>query len=119
MSVNAWQLALQLPLIRKMHLIHLLLPLHDNNQRAFEPKQFQAVRNELTEKFGGITAFVRSPAVGLWKEDRDNINRDEVIMFEIVSDDLNENWWRDYREKLEADFRQEEVLIWAAEVSRL
>ena len=102
-----------------MHLIHLLLPLHDNNHRQIEPRQFQAVRNELTEKFGGITAFVRSPAVGLWKEDTENIRRDEVVMFEILSDQLDDDWWRAYREKLEADFRQNEILIWAAEVMKL
>ena len=102
-----------------MHLIHLLLPLHDNHNRHFEPRQFQTVRTELTEKFGGITAFVRSPAVGLWKEDDESISRDEVIMFEIVSDQLNENWWREYRAKLEAMFRQDEILIWAAEVTKL
>jgi hypothetical protein len=117
--VRAWQLALQLLRTFRVHLIHLLLPLHDNNREPFDPHQFQTVRHELTEKFGGITAFVRTPAVGLWKEDNDNINRDEVIMFEIVSADLNEDWWRDYREKLEAEFRQDEILIWAAKVTKL
>ena len=102
-----------------MHLIHLLLPLYDNNHRQIAPQQFQAVRNELTEKFGGLTAFVRSPAVGLWKEDDEKINRDEVIMFEIVSEQLNQDWWQTYREKLEADFRQNEILIWAVEVTKL
>lgn len=119
MPVKAWELALQLLRIGRMHLIHLLLPLHDNHQKPFDPHRFRTVRNQLTEKFGGVTAFVRSPAVGLWKEDDNNINRDEVIMFEIVPDDLNENWWRDYREKLQVEFRQDEILIWAAEVTKL
>ena len=112
-------LALQLLRIIRMHLIHVLLPLQDNHRRHFEPQQFQAVRKELTEKFGGVTAFVRSPAVGIWKEDDQSISRDEVIMFEVLSDQLNESWWRDYREKLEADFRQDEILIWAVEVRKL
>ena len=102
-----------------MHLIRLLLPLHDNNHRQFEPRQFQTIRHELTETFGGVTAFVRSPAVGLWKEDDENISRDEVVMFEILSDQLDTNWWRTYREKLESEFRQNEILIWAAEVTKL
>ncbi len=37
---------------------------------------------ELIERFGGVTAFVRAPAVGLWKENAEDINRDEVVMFE-------------------------------------
>jgi len=102
-----------------MHLIHLLLPLHDNQNRSFAPQQFQTVRKELTEEFGGVTAFVRSPAVGLWKEDDEGISRDEVVMFEILADQLNDDWWRQYRKKLEAAFRQDEILIWSVEVTKL
>jgi hypothetical protein len=102
-----------------MHMIHLLLPLHDNNRRQFEPQQFQIVRRELTERFGGVTAFLRSPAVGLWKEDDETVSRDEVVMFEILSDRFDEHWWQEYRRKLEADFKQDEILIWAVEVKKL
>jgi hypothetical protein len=51
-----------------MYLIQLHLPLHDNDKRAFPAQHFDTVRNTLTERFGGVTAFLRSPAVGLWKE---------------------------------------------------
>ena len=64
-----------------MHLIQLLLPLHDNDGRPFSVSDFAQVRRDLTERFGGVTAFVRAPAQGLWKEVADDINRDEVVMF--------------------------------------
>ena len=45
-----------------MYLIQLLLPLYDNEKQPFSRSYFEAVRNELTNQFGGVTAFVRSPA---------------------------------------------------------
>jgi hypothetical protein len=62
---------------------------------------------------------VRSPAVGLWKETVDDINRDEVVMFEVLTERLDEDWWGDYRKQLQNKFRQDEVLIWASNITRL
>ena len=102
-----------------MHLIQLLLPLHDNEGRAFPGTYFAQVREDLTERFGGVTAFIRAPAVGLWKEGPSDINRDEVVMFEVLAGELDRNWWALYREQLQSKFRQDEVLIWASSISKL
>jgi len=102
-----------------MYLIQLLLPLHDNHKLAFPRPYFDEVRKDLTDRFGGVTAFVRSPAVGLWKENSDDINRDEVVMFEVLSDQLDKDWWANYRKELQNKFRQEELLIWASSITRL
>jgi len=102
-----------------MHLIQLLLPVHDNNGRRFPRNYFNQVREDLTERFGGVTAFIRAPAVGLWKETVNEITRDEVVMFEVLADQLDNNWWTGYRERLEENFRQDEVLIWASTIFRL
>ena len=102
-----------------MHLVQLLLPLHDNSGRAFPGKNYEQVREELTQRFGGVTAFVRSPAVGLWKENRDETNRDEVVMFEVLAEQLDRDWWSLYRKQLQNRFRQDEVLIWASSITKL
>ena len=102
-----------------MQLVQLLLPLYDNNKRAFPRAYFDQVRRELTQQFGGVTAFVRSPAVGLWKDDDEDITRDDVIMFEVMTDDLDQSWWKRYRQKLEKTFRQEAVLVRAIETTQL
>lgn len=47
-----------------MHLIQLLLPLHNNEGRGFPPNYFNQVREDLTERFGGVTAFIRAPVFG-------------------------------------------------------
>lgn len=101
-----------------MHLIQLLLPLRDNHRQKFPAACFDRVRHELTERFGGVTAFLRSPALGVWKEE-DEVNRDEVVMFEVICPELDASWWAEYRGELEHRFRQDEVLIWASEVRRL
>ena len=101
-----------------MYLVQLLLPLYDNNKRAIPRAYFDQVRQELTDRFGGVTAFVRSPAVGLWKDDED-ITRDDVVMFEVMAEQLDEGWWKKYRQELENTFRQETVVVRALETIRL
>ena len=101
-----------------MHLIRLLLPLHDNNKQEFPTAYFLKVREDLTDRFGGVTAFVRSPAVGLWK-DVNKVSRDDMVMFEVMSNQLDKEWWSNYRIQLQKKFRQEELLIWASDVTKL
>src|SRR4029078_11332648 len=43
-----------------MHLVQLLLPLYDNDGHRFDETAFAAVRQELTRRFGGVTAYMRS-----------------------------------------------------------
>jgi hypothetical protein len=102
-----------------MHLIQLLIPLHDNHKQAFPTAYFNKVRQDLTNQFGGVTAFVRSPALGLWKENSDDMNSDEVVMFEVLTEQLDKEWWAEYRKQLQERFRQEEVLIWASNITKL
>lgn len=101
-----------------MYLIQLLLPRHDNNKQEFPVAYFLKVREELTDRFGGVTAFVRSPAVGLWKDDN-KVSHDDMVMFEVMSNQLDKEWWSNYRTQLQKEFRQEELLIWASDVTKL
>jgi hypothetical protein len=102
-----------------MHLVQLLIPLHDNHKQAFPTAYFNKVREDLKNYFGGVTAFVRSPAVGLWKETAEDTNRDEVILFEVLTEQLDKAWWADYREQLQERFQQEEILVWASNITKL
>ena len=47
-----------------MHLVQILLPIHDNAQQEFPGEEYLRVRQELTEKFGGLTVYTRAPAEG-------------------------------------------------------
>jgi len=102
-----------------MHLIEILLPLYDNEGRRLPAELFGKVREELVEHFGGLTAFTRSPAEGLWKADDGERMRDEVVIFEVMADWIDRSWWRNYRSELEKSFAQQEVVVRAREVERL
>jgi hypothetical protein len=94
-----------------MHLVQVLLPLYDNGGDAFGQRFFADVRLELTEQFGGVTAFTRAPASGLWKDDDGTVARDDIVVYEVMADELDEAWWARYRETLRRRFEQEELVI--------
>ena len=106
-------------MIRAMHLIQFFLPVYDNHGQPFARAQFDAVRAELTEAFGGVTAYVHSPAVGAWEDDSGGVCRDDVVLFEVMAPTLDRAWWTDYRSKLEQRFAQDEVLVRATSVEML
>jgi hypothetical protein len=101
------------------HLIQILLPLHFCDGSDVPADMFSQVRTELTEAFGGVTAYTRSPASGLWKRTEDEVERDQVIMIEVVADALDRDWWARYRETLEQRFGQEEVHARALAIERI
>jgi hypothetical protein len=95
-----------------MYLVQILLPTSDNDGRRFERGLFESVRAELTERFGGVTAFVQSPALGLWRdEERGTTTRDQMVLVEVMTARLNRAWWRRYRRELEARFRQDAIVV--------
>lgn len=102
-----------------MHLVQIFLPLYDSGGVAFERARFDAVRSELTELFGGVTAFVRAPALGAWEDEAGRVQRDEVLLFEVMAAQLDHGWWARYRRQLEQRFEQDEVLLRAMAVERL
>lgn len=93
-----------------MHLVQILLPLYDNQGRTLPESLHAEVKAELTEKFGGLTAHVRSPAEGRWKSSGHEI-RDEIVIYEVMTEELDEPWWHHYRHACEARFRQGEILV--------
>jgi hypothetical protein len=59
-----------------MHLIEILLPLTRRDGSPQPAERFAQVRAELVERFGGVTAFTRAPAEGLWDDGgRERCNR--------------------------------------------
>ena len=101
-----------------MFLVEILLPLYDNEGRRFGAGEFDRVRDELAARFGGVTAFRRSPGEGVWREGGEE-SRDRVVIFEVMADELERDWWREYREELERGFRQEKMVVRASEFEGL
>jgi hypothetical protein len=101
-----------------MHLIQFFLPTADNAGHAFPRALFTALRHDRTARFGSVTVHDRGPAEGFW-DSQDGPTRDDIVIFEVIAKNLDAPWWRDKRQALERDFRQDEVVIRAHEVRRL
>lgn len=63
--------------------------MHDNVQKAFPHEDYEEVRQELTERFGGLTVYRRAPAEGLWKQDDNRTSLDDIVIFEVMASELD------------------------------
>jgi hypothetical protein len=91
-----------------MVLIQLLLPL-SGASRADSLALLAETRRELAAQFSGLTAYLRSPAKGLWTAPDGRMEQDEVVMVEVVADAFDRAWWRAYTATLAKRFRQESI----------
>lgn len=94
-----------------MHLIQIFLPVRDNNDKPFPPEKFTHLREVLIKKFGGLTAYNRAPAEGLWKDEQKAAHHDEIVIFEVMANELDGPWWQAYKQQLKQTFSQEEMII--------
>ena len=101
-----------------MYLIQILLPVYDNEGNKFEAEQYTKVRLELTEAYGGSTAYSRAPAEGLW-HDSGLVKKDDIVIIEVMTPSLNKTWWTRYRKDLTERFKQEVLVIRAQKLETL
>ena len=104
-----------------MVLIQLLLPTPFPNGTASQDATaaMAETRRELAETFAGLTAYVRSPAKGMWTAPDGHTEQDDVVMVEVVTERFDREWWRTYANKLATRFRQEVVHIRAMPIELL
>jgi len=102
-----------------MYLIQILLPLQKGGGRRVPARQFREVAGELSRRFGGVTAYTRSPAEGRWRKRGAGTIYDDVIVYEVMTARVQQAWWAKYRRELEAQFLQEEIVIRAQRMTRL
>jgi hypothetical protein len=99
-----------------MHLVQLLLPTRDRQGTPFPSESMTQTRIELVEQFGGVTAYLRAAASGAWVNGDGVLQRDEVVMVEVLVDTFDRDWWRSYALMLAVRFEQEEMHIRAMAV---
>lgn len=100
-----------------MHLVQLFVPAASQVDVDVEDVVAR-VQNEMTKRYGGATAYINSPARGLWSNGG-KPEEDEIIVIEVMVDDLDRDWWDQYRRELEHLLRQDELLVRALPVERL
>ena len=91
-----------------MYLIQIQLPVPSG---AGDTRAFSTTREELAQKFGGVTAYSRSPAQGTWISPQGDEERDSMLMVEVFSDSFDRAWWHTYQTQLATRFHQKEIHI--------
>jgi hypothetical protein len=100
-------------------LVQLIVPLYDNSGAPFARGDFTRIRRELTEHFGGATAYTRAPAEGTWEDSEGRVHHDDVVVIEVMVETLERAWWAAYRREVGQRFRQHALVIRATEIQNL
>ncbi len=100
-----------------MVLIQLLLPTPKAASEAMT--SLADTRRELANTFTGVTAYVRSPAKGLWTAPDGHTESDDVVMVEVVTETFDRRWWRAYAATLATRFQQTTIHVRAMPVEML
>jgi hypothetical protein len=76
-------------------------------------------RRELADTFEGLTAYIQSPAKGVWTAPDGHTEQDDVVLVEVVTDIFDRRWWRAYAATLSERFRQETIHVRAMSIHTL
>lgn len=79
---------------------------------------FDRLCKGLTERFGEVTSFLRSPAEGFWSTEH-SLARENIAVLEVMTETFDETFWRVLRRRLEQDLSQEEIVIRCQEIQRV
>ncbi|MDB5258017.1 MAG: hypothetical protein JWM14_2712 [Chitinophagaceae bacterium] len=101
-----------------MQLIQILLPLYDQDGKPFHGLLYDRVKKELTQTFGGLTAYTRSPASGTWK-DGGKIVKEDIYVYEVMTSEINKEFWKVFKSKWQKIFQQEELIIRTLDITLL
>jgi hypothetical protein len=101
-----------------MVLIQLLLPT-GGETRADGQAPLAETRRELAARFHGLTAYLRSPAKGLWTAPDGHTEQDDVVMVEVVTHTFDRAWWHTYAATLAERFCQDTIHVRAVPIDML
>lgn len=97
-----------------LHLVEILLPL----TKTLTREKLDSIRTELTNRFGGVTLHSNAPAEGLWS-DNGNIERDCIVVAEVMTETLDRTWWTQFRKRLEHQLAEDEIVVRATQIEQL
>jgi hypothetical protein len=102
-------------------LIQLLLPTTFPKGTASQDASaaLAETRRELSESFDGLTAYLRSPAKGIWTAPDGHTEQDDVVMVEVVTEHFDRAWWRAYSTVLTKRFSQDVMHVRALTIELL
>ena len=97
----------------------IFVPLYFNDGSAVEAEKFQELQEALLSRFGGLTFFPQ-PNKGFWRM-AGVTYRDEIVVYRVIAPSAEEArpFLENLKERLKADFAQEEILIVERDVRTL
>jgi hypothetical protein len=101
-----------------VHVVEIFFPLTYIDGSRVPAEIFDLLKQELVEQFGGVTAYARSPAQGLWEQGGQQ-QEDAIVIFEVMAPEVDKAWWRKFRNRVESLLRQEEILIRSSRTAKL
>lgn len=99
------------------NLVQIVLPLVTGTGTGLDKDLFEDLLRELTDRFGGATGFKQSPGRGHWDSGK-QIERDSVALVEVVTNGLDEEYFRKLKTRLENELSQDEIMIRALPVTQ-
>ena len=89
----------------------IFIPLCFNDGTPVEAEKFQSLQEALLNQFGGLTFFPQ-PNKGFWRM-AGVTYRDEIVIYRVIGSvgEKARSFLADLKERLKADFEQEEILI--------
>ncbi len=102
-----------------LYLVQIFLPLYDNKGVKFPRAMYQQLSDELTHRFGGLTGYTRAPVEGHWQDHQEGTRRDDLVIYECMTPNLDRAWWHTFRLALQKHFRQQQLLVRAQNVEQL
>lgn len=97
----------------------LFVPLFYNDGTDVEPSKLVQLEDRLLDQFSGLTVFPQ-PNRGYWRM-AGVTYRDEIIVYRVVTSNRRtaRRFFRQLKEELKRDLRQEEILIIERDVNTL
>jgi hypothetical protein len=102
-----------------MFLVQILWPLYAPAGHPFPHEYLEAVHDTLMQRYGGVTAYTRAPAAGVWKADAHRTVRDDIIVLEVMVETLSTDWWAEFKHQWQARLGQEYLVVRAQEIQLL
>lgn len=96
--------------------IEVFIPLHDQDGIPFPGYLYQHICKQIIKDFGGVTAYTRAPAIGIWEDREHQEVKDDIVIFEIMVSEIDYSYWRQFKKKLVVQFGQKELIIRQSEV---
>ena len=98
----------------------LYIPICYNDKRPINSARIENIRNDLIDKFHGLTVF-SSIAVGYWKDEDGVLYEDQNYLFRVVADDSEkvQRFMLELKDRLESLLEQQSIFIVVRDVEIL